>query len=504
MKQLKRITAWVSLLCVLATSLIILPGCSDAPADKKADTTAPSAESTVSEELTTEETKRWLDNLPEKMDFGGETIRFIVEEGSNGELSKRSVWTEEDSADVVDAAIYERNMAVEERLGLKIELVDSIMFAGLPAIVTQSITAGSDDYDIVGTYQYYGIKMALDGLFMNLARLDTFDFSQNYWATEYIDNMSYKGAKYWATGDLALRYIGGMYVTYVNQRIWLDNFGDTSIYQLVRDGQWTLDKLFQLSETVYNDLNGNGKIDKDDLLGWIINIQDPIDGMASGSMIKCSEINADGVPEIRLNNERTYTFYEKLYKLVYEGKGSFVSASDDSVTSMTMFANCNVFATVNKLYQAEIYLREMTDDYYIVPVPKLDEAQERYNTMLHDGVTLFGIPVTNKKVEATSSMLEALAAESHRVVAPAYYDVALKIKYSRDPESAEMIDLIHDNVSSDFAGLYSNSLSDIIHFFRNQLSSKKTDISSVVAKNEKVWTKTLEKVLSKLEENAGQ
>lgn len=40
----------------------------------------------------------------------------------------------------------------------------------------------------------------------------------------------------------------------------------------------------------------------------------------------------------------------------------------------------------------------MEQEFRIVPVPKLNEEQEHYNTMLHDGVTLFGIPITNQKL----------------------------------------------------------------------------------------------------------
>ena len=47
--------------------------------------------------------------------------------------------------------------------------------------------------------------------------------------------------------------------------------------------------------------------------------------------------------------------------------------------------------------------------------------------MLHDGVTLFGIPITNQKLEETSITLECMASESLKTVTPAYYEVALKV-----------------------------------------------------------------------------
>lgn len=493
---------WISFLLALAIVAPMAAACSDKPSET-ADT--PKTTQTANGETVTqpeETTQKYLDSMPETMDFGGETIRFIVEEGSNGKLSERSIVAEEDAADVVDAAVYLRNLTVSERLNIKIELIESIMFSGLPAKVRPSILAGADDYDIIGTYQYYGIVMAPEGLMLNLNKLEHNDFTREYWASQYIENMSYKGIRYWATGDLSLRYIGGMYVSYVNSRLWNDYFGGENIYSLVTDGKWTLDNLYAYAEQTHIDLNGDGVPDAKDQFGFIINVQDPIEGVLAGSNIKFSELDDNGTPYITLNNERTLDFYDKVYNLLYNNEGSFIATADDSVTSMKMFSEGNTLCTVNKLYQSEVYLREMDDDFYILPVPKLDEAQEHYNTTLHDGVTLFGVPITNSKLEATSATLEALASESFRQVAPAYYETALKVKYARDTESALMIDLIRENVSADFVFLFSHSVADIAHLFRNQLSSKSQNLASQLKKLEKSWTKALEKLLIKLEENS--
>ena len=96
-----------------------------------------------------------------------------------------------------------------------------------------------------------------------------------------------------------------------------------------------------------------------------------------------------------------------------------------------------------------------------------------------------------------------MASESMNTVTPAYYEVALKVKYARDNESGMMIDLIRENVSSDFAALYSNSIANVVHFFRTNLQGKKESVSSALEKNQKLWNKSLSKLLEKLEENAG-
>ena len=450
---------------------------------------------------TEEETGKYLDSLPETMDFEGYNMRFIVEEGGNGNLTELSIMAEEDTGEVVDSAVYTRNMSVQDRLNISIDLVDVIMFSGLPATVRPVIQAGSDEYDIVGTYQYYGIVMGPEGLMLNLSNLDNLDFEREYWGTDYIENMSYKGITYWATGDIALRYTGGMYVTYINDEIWTDNYADINIYDIVNEGAWTLDKLYEYSDSVYVDINGNGRVDFNDKFGFVFDIEDPTEGMAAGSMIRISERDESGTPYIALNNERTYTFYEKMYNIVANNSG-FWHSEDDNNTVMNMFAENRAMIGINKLFQSGIYLRDMEQEFKIIPVPKLNEEQEHYNTMLHDGVTLFGIPITNRKVDETTIVLECMASESLKTVTPAYYEVALKVKYARDTESGMMIDLIRENVSADFAALYSNSISNIVHVFRSNLQSKTENISSTLEKSQKLWNKALDKLLENIEDSS--
>ena len=89
-------------------------------------------------------------------------------------------------------------------------------------------------------------------------------------------------------------------------------------------------------------------------------------------------------------------------------------------------------------------MRDMNDDYGFLPVPKYDETCEKYYTMVGAGNHMPCIPKTTSDPERTSIILEALAAEGYRTVIPAYYEVALQRKYTRDTESADMLDIIKD------------------------------------------------------------
>ena len=76
--------------------------------------------------------------------------------------------------------------------------------------------------------------------------------------------------------------------------------------------------------------------------------------------------------------------------------------------------------------------------------PKYDEQQGGYYTNSMDQHSVFGCPVTlpESEYEFMGVVTEALNAESYKTVTPAFYDIALKNKYTEDPVTAQMIDLI--------------------------------------------------------------
>ena len=102
-------------------------------------------------------------------------------------------------------------------------------------------------------------------------------------------------------------------------------------------------------------------------------------------------------------------------------------------------------------------LRDMDTDFGIIPYPKWDEAQKDYCSRVEGGDFPI-VPVTNKKLEMTGVLLEAMCAESAKHVIPAYYDKMLKGKVARDEESAEMLDIIFRNRIYDLGDTFWNPI----------------------------------------------
>ena len=96
-------------------------------------------------------------------------------------------------------------------------------------------------------------------------------------------------------------------------------------------------------------------------------------------------------------------------------------------------------------------------------------------------------------------MMEALNAESWKTVYPAFYDTALKNKYSEDATTAQMIDLIMDGRVYEFSFQFGEYLQSLPYMFRNQLYSGQNNLASTLQKSQKQLNKLLEKVYAMYE-----
>lgn len=140
-------------------------------------------------------------------------------------------------------------------------------------------------------------------------------------------------------------------------------------------------------------------------------------------------------------------------------------------------------------------LRDMSTDFGIIPYPKWNEDQKNYGTTVKDGASVFLVPKTVPSTEFVGIITEALAAESYKSVVPAYYDVVLKTKASRDEESSEMIDLIRDNIVVDFGYIHSTALDGVGHLFVGEVRAKTANIASAFKAKQKSAQKKLDSII---------
>ena len=488
---MKKRTRLLALL--LATLMLVGPLASCATGDEETETDAP-----VQTQASAEEDTEIQDELPAHLDYNDQDITIIsrdMEGWTRGEISVEGLISEP-----VNDAVFERNKAVEQRLNVKIvSILDNDTNSGtVPGKVATAVKAGTSEYDIMAAAAYTTATESLNGTFANLIDTEFIDLEKPWWTQGYNEAMEYDDMQFAATGSLLLSIYRFAFVTIFNKDLFTEA-SQPFLYDTVENGQWTLDKQISLVPIFHRD-NGNGTQDADgDIYGFISSSLIGTDPYWSSCEVDILKTNADGNLELVFDSGKLFDVADKVLKLYYgTDSSSYILSAYGSDSEQgdirNMFSQgLGAMATVRIMELENSVMRDMEQEYGVIPMPKFDELQADYKTLLHDQFTVVAIPtpVTGERLGMASAVLEAMASASWRIVKPAYYETTLRTKIAQDPQSALMMDIITQGIYIDAGIVYTSSLNSFHAGFRTLVQGRNNDAVS----RYKALTKAAEKKL---------
>ncbi|MBR5869840.1 MAG: extracellular solute-binding protein [Clostridia bacterium] len=471
---------------LLLAALLTVPmavSCGDSAGTAATDNTAAATDAAV-ETVDPNDRSQLKDNVPDTLDCSGRTFTtFVASPSGQGPFI---AGPEESTGDIVDDAIIERNRTVEDRLGIKLayEVRTDVDGSNIDTVVSKLLMAGDSTFDLFTGHQWGLTKLLTKGGIVPAEDLDYIELEQPWWWKEYMDELSLGGdTHYYFVGDFFLHALRSARVAIFNKELYADYYDNADeLYQLVLDGKWTIDVMAELAKSVYVDLNNNGKTDADDQLGfcsWATYAS--TDPFVYGSDIEFVKRTADGGIEFTLISDDAVTLCQKLVDFFWQ-EGSYTGNTSDA-EQYAMFSSGRVLFMGNSSVLSVEQIRDMECDFGILPCPKFDEEQKAYRTLVHDGGYLGAINGCSTNLDIAGAVLEVLNAETYRSVTPVYYETALKVKYTRDDTSAQMIDLIHDTLMTNFIYAYNYALNNIGLQYRTLITGKSKDYVSLVEKN---------------------
>jgi len=109
------------------------------------------------------------------------------------------------------------------------------------------------------------------------------------------------------------------------------------------------------------------------------------------------------------------------------------------------------------------------------------------------------VPKTAGDLDKVGIITEALCAESYKSLVPAYYETALKVKYTRDAESVEVLDMLINSRVFDFGYVY-DAWQGCSFYLEGLVQNQDTGFESYYAKNETKVEKHYQDVFEVFEE----
>lgn len=379
-------------------------------------------------------------DLPD-IDLGGYAFRAATWSEVNGE----GFWTNEQNGDIVNDAVFNALGLVEERFNATMEpVIYADSYNDVNTYVTKNVESGDDTFDLIYGHSGKMWQLSLQGYFRNIREFKYQDFSKPWWPEFANDVYEVNGKQYIFVSYFTYKAVGDASAIFINKNM-AEDYGLAVPYDEVRAGTWTLDEFVKMTKTIYSDLDNDGKKSENDMFGFLcwnkMSMQT--------AFAECYKENSEGLLTLDYNKEQLIDTLEIIRDLISSDSGYVVDSGSPDARIFVSGRSLFYYSMIDLM--AKENMRESSFDYGILPVPKYDEAQEQYITPLD--IHPFGVPVTAQNTDEISLLLEAYSSVGYNTVREAYFNTALQDKYSRDEDTADMLDIISNTLKVDLAVL---------------------------------------------------
>ena len=480
MKPQKRILALLLAAMMTAPALV---ACSETGSTE----TESAAAAEVPETIEAVETEPELsDDLPDT-NLNGYDFRILSIFWNTDEGAHRIMY-EDYTGNPVNDKLRDSTLYIEDRFNCSMSYISGGNETGTRTMAEGSINAGDNTFDIMINHDLTSFTMAKQGLFLNMYDVEQFNFDKPWW--QPTADLELCGQLFCASSYLSYLGIHWTRAIMVNKD-YMTNLDIEVPYDMVREGKWTLDEMLSIIKDTSFDVNGNGKIDAGDDVGFVTGTQTYYCLQESLDLSPYKR-DAEGNMTINFDVERWDTAVQKVRAL----KNSPDYTTGSAGFGEDVFNGGNIMVCYGQIGDAYDIYRECDFTYGFLPSPKFDELQENYINGCTDLPWAIPKTVSPEQSDIIGTIVEATSCYNYKHVLPAYFDVAMKNRTADSPDDAEMLQIIADTRRISFAFSYSMSMNNIL----DSLSSGNQEVASYYRSQQKPAQKALEKLIKEFEE----
>ena len=369
--------------------------------------------------------------------------------------SVKKYYAEERDGNVVNEAMYDRQEKLSEHLGVNLVGTTATgTHLEYHLHFTNSIKNKDGAVDFFITNAYMAVPGLIEqGYTRDLKTVPGLDLEADYWNGDFMESIALYDHYYLGYSDFN---IPSTYVFTFNKDM-LDKYDDAldeSIYETVYNYRWTIDKMISLVNLVYVDATGDGKT-QDDTFGisgqqWI-----PFIPFYHGSNMKLVDQNEKGEYVVStfsgVNKEKSATLVDKLKAMAESDSAWFKFRVEETPVVPLQSGRTLLFLSETGSLSD---LLDYDVNFGVLPYPMYDENQKDvgYISLNYDGYIIFPSYTRNDTMIAES--IEVLSFNSENVHT-AYFEKMLGKQVADAPDDSKMLDIVWDNLCSDFGLTYS-------------------------------------------------
>ncbi len=370
---------------------------------------------------------------------------------------------EELQGDPVNVALADRAAFVEETF--------NIAFTSLPypgdSQVTIRCNSGSDFCDAMMTGAAMILSnMAKSGHVMDLNESEELNLEASYWDQRIQEDYSINGRVFAIEGDFTVWDDLRTQVILFNASLY-ENYGYKleygSPYTMVSNNKWTFDTMLEMYQGTSQNKDSDPALGRADTWGMLSETVAPY-LLFLGSGEKTVK-NVDGQVTLLFeeNYANTYDIIEDIMKrfamdseVMYVGGHTDVTDKSDQWADVSAMFEARQALFRSTTLSAATRLRDMADDFGVLPIPMYNEGVGTYYSWCSGGVPLC-VPITVKQARndmRSLSILEAICyysryTESGQSLYEAFFENMTYVKLCRNEEDRQMLTLIFNTKTYD-------------------------------------------------------
>ena len=269
-----------------------------------------------SETLESAETEplHYAADVPES-DFKGYAFTFLVRGNEAGDWGNYDICAEEINGEPVNDAVFNRNLAIEERYNVVISEYRTAN--NLLDTAKKGINAQDGSFDVIISSFWDAASLATDGYLHNLKEVEGIDLSQPWWDQRANEDLSIGNKLLFSVNDISILAAESTVDVYLFNKKMIGDFGLENPYDMVKNGTWTYDNMMSMMKGVASDLNGDGVMDENDRWGMANNGEGVLNSIFASAQQSYIKKDDKDIPYIAINNETALRAFEKTVTLMY-------------------------------------------------------------------------------------------------------------------------------------------------------------------------------------------
>ena len=435
------------------------------------------------------------------VDFGGHTFTFITTsdwaDGVDRFNTEREIAVDSRTGGtVIDTAVYDRNAVMKKLYNCEIKAIEGTA----TTLIENDVNAGTNEYDF-GGQQYRWFMANKSGYYVNLYDLDL-DMSIEGWNRALFDQVTVrdkngKDKLYTIDADFNLSTFRATWALYCNLDLYKQNFTE-SIFDIVKNGEWTVDKMIEMVSAVAQDNGDQTWTPGDDVYGLMTTTHNTY-GLVASMGIRSVSVdenhNFTSSAELILSNHAVEAI-DKAGEL-YQTDGVYVGGYS---------TNHEAYAAGKTLFMGEcLYLLPFDliqgVNTTVIPEPLYSsETQDTYVSYVNNKGTTYMISknACGGDKQMISDFFNVFVYHSHKIVYPAFLTAYGQI-YCGDEQSVDMLKIITGGIYYDFS--YLGGSGSVMGQIQKMMESGKNDLSRAANKCQKTLQSELETLVNNMTES---